>query len=301
MRAALVLAFALSLTGCLGAMRVAGLDACPAPAFTLLTGPAEAAGVARAPGEPVPMLFWARNEGAANATFASTPLPVPEGALDPRDPTRAPDAAGLVQRVGPGGLAWGGFAQESDLGESIVFQVERLADDCRPSGVAASTLALAPAQERPVGAEGQGILVRTGGFWVNGTSFYTNHAGIDADELIPKGYLGEYGGDEPLKVYVYAEGETVPPKRYQDAGYVMTIPGFNAALKGLPVGTARFAYLEPEDAYTREGREDHPLYGDALVFWIEAVELVDEPCLAPAGPVCDLPGVPPLPVPPILE
>lgn len=169
---------------------------------------------------------------------------------------------------------------------------------CAPHG-RGEGYGVARPEESPRGAAGKGVHVRTAGFWENGTSFYTNHGGVHARDDIPKGYLGEYGGDEPLKVYVYEEETSEMPRRYQEAGYAVTIRGFNEALKGIPQGGARVAQLAPEDAYTAPGREDHPLYGDALVFWIEAVEVVDLPCPLPP-PQCDLPATPPLPpVPPV--
>lgn len=279
-------------------------SACAEPMLTTLVGPREDGLLARAADEPMPLLYWTENPLEEPVSLYATTLPTPEGALDP---AAEPSGAGVRHDVGPRGSAFGGYRWPATAEDtSLVFQVDLAKDGCRRTGVAAASWPLASPEDRDAGAEGKGILVRTGGFWTNGTSFYTNHAGIHEEPGIPKGYLGEYTSDTPLKVYVYADGETRAdvPRRYTDAGFALTIAGFNDALKGLPVGTARVAWLAPEEAYTLEGREDHPLYGETLVFWIEAVEVVDLPCTLPQ-PVCDVPtgpSPPPLPpVPPLLS
>jgi FKBP-type peptidyl-prolyl cis-trans isomerase 2 len=69
-------------------------------------------------------------------------------------------------------------------------------------------------------------------------------------------------------------------------GYYTTIPGFNDALKGLSTNTVHVVRLAPEQAYTRSGNEKHPLYGDALVFYIKVVDVVDAPCPLEAARIC---------------
>lgn len=293
----LLVAFPFAFAGCLAAVPLVGEPGCDAPLLDTLLGPSERLGLARAPGEPTPILYWGRNPMASNATLVATTLPTPVEALDPANPSRAAEPSGLAHAVAPGGLAFGAMAADASNPAGLVFQAELAGEACGESGLGVVSAPLAPERERPVGEVGKGVLVRTGGFWTNGTSFYTNHAGVHETPGIPKGYLGDYAGAEPLKVYVYAEGEERPPLRYQQAGFLVTIPGFNAALVGLPEGVARVALLAPEDAYTREGREGHPLHGDAILFWIEVDEVVDIPCTLPAPP-CDLPGLPPPPVPP---
>lgn len=141
---------------------------------------------------------------------------------------------------------------------------------------------------------GQGVHVMTAGFWENGTLFYTNIAEIDADPAWPKAGWYEWEGADPLPVYVYDEDRPEPsivwgdPQRVTPAagtvpglGYFTTIPGFNEALKGLSTTTTRVVRLAPEEAYTRPGAENHVLYGDAIVFYIKVLDVVDLPC--PSG------------------
>lgn len=59
--------------------------------------------------------------------------------------------------------------------------------------------------------------------------------------------------------------------------YYTTIEGFNEALKGLSTTTARIVHVPPEKAYTRPGLENHPLYGDELVFYI-LLQVKSQPC-----------------------
>ena len=147
---------------------------------------------------------------------------------------------------------------------------------------------------------GQGVHVLTAGFWENGTLFYTNIAAIDQGDWPRAGWYA-WEGDEPLPVYVYDQDRSEQPDLWHDPqagtpvegtvpglGYVTTIPGFNDALKGLSTNTVRVVRLAPEDAYTRAGNEEHPLYGDALVFYIKVLDVVDAPCPAETGKLCGL-------------
>jgi hypothetical protein len=65
------------------------------------------------------------------------------------------------------------------------------------------------------------------------------------------------------------------------------------------VGSRIVTRIAPEDAYTQPGREDHPLYGDAIVFLIELADVVDAPCPTPplVGGVCAQAAPPLAPVP----
>lgn len=138
---------------------------------------------------------------------------------------------------------------------------------------------------------GQGVHVMTAGFWENGTLFYTNIAEIDADPDWPRAGWYTWEGADPLPVYVYDTDRGEQPATWTDpqagtpaagtvpdVGYFTTIPGFNEALKGLSTSTTRVVRLAPEEAYTRPGNEDHDLYGDAIVFYIKVLDVVDFPC-----------------------
>lgn len=172
---------------------------------------------------------------------------------------------------------------------------------------------LAPPKPGDAAMPGQGVHVMTAGFFENGTLFYTNIAELDTDPRWPRISWYAWEGDLPLPVYVYdasrdeqpvvwkAPSSTLAPITAQapdtgtpadeavdalpqdadeetGAGYFTTIPGFNDALQGLSTTTARVVRLEPEQAYTRPGNEEHPLYGHAIVFYIKVLDVVDAPC-----------------------
>ena len=142
---------------------------------------------------------------------------------------------------------------------------------------------------------GLGALVRTVGFFANGSVFYTNmkevrdnallrHAQIDPDAPPPTD--ADY---EPLKVYVGGRRGEAPPEPYNASGYSPVIDGFDARLRGMREGDTLVARLTPEEAYTRAGNEDHVLYGDALNFVVQVVRVDD----LGAPPTCGLPVCPP--------
>lgn len=149
---------------------------------------------------------------------------------------------------------------------------------------------------------GQGVHVYTAGFWENGTLFYTNMKSVDHSDWPRAGWYAWEGAD-PLPVYVYDQDRSEQPAAWKDPtaatpaegevpglGYFTTIPGFNEALKGLSTNTVRVVRLAPEQGYTRAGNEDHPLYGDALVFYIKVVDVVDLPCPLEAARLCGVAG-----------
>lgn len=297
----LILSISLIAAGCLGGDEQ-GSVACPDPELQVFHGTDGSGTVPTAPGEPIPLVYWATNPTDSTVQLVGTTLPAPEGALDPQDPG-APVDREIVHEVGPNQTSFAVFQPGPD-GENLTLQVDlaptgpdALVDglDCDLTGVAAGEVPLAPPAEEDRGQTGKGVHVHTVGWWTNGSSFYTN---LDRyhDSSLPKGYLGEYAGGDPLKVYVYDEDPDEMPRRYEEAGYAVTIPGFNEALKGIHTTAPRLVYLEPEQAYTREDRRDHALYGDALIFYIEAVEVEEVPCTVPE-PVCDVPTTPDPPPP----
>lgn len=141
---------------------------------------------------------------------------------------------------------------------------------------------------------GGGVHVLTAGFFENGTLFYTNMVSVDASP-VPRGDGYAWSGSDPLAIFVYdgSTDERLPvwnptagtplagDPRVGEAPlpeYGVTIAGFNEALKGLSTTTTRVVHVDAEDAYTRPGYEDHPLYGEPLVFMIKAVQVDPLPC-----------------------
>lgn len=149
--------------------------------------------------------------------------------------------------------------------------------------------------EGEVASPGQGVHVYTAGFWENGTLFYTNMQSVH-DSDWPRGGGYAFESADPLPVYVYDEDPDERPAHWgvsaQDPvlgesvtawEYYPTIPGFNEALKGLSSTTSRVVHMPPEQGYTRPGYEDHPLYGDALIFYLFLTDVVDRPCWTEAA------------------
>ncbi|MFA5944823.1 MAG: hypothetical protein WC876_10200 [Candidatus Thermoplasmatota archaeon] len=179
-----------------------------------------------------------------------------------------------------------------------VLDVAYAHDHCDGITTGTITWDLAEPRMGDAAEPGQGVHVYTAGFFENGTLFYTNIKALDHDDW-PRIDWYAWEGDAPLPVYVYDEDRTEQPAVWKDPqagtplegtvpglGYYTTIPGFNEALKGLSTNTVRVVHLAPEEAYTRAGNEEHPLYGDALVFYIKVVEVVSLPCPMDAAGVC---------------
>lgn len=281
-----------ALAGCIDATSgvVPGCETLEVATFAPANG--SAASVDRTPGEPVPVMAWATN-------VAPVPLAV-DARLEPAGrvvassfPTDDDPLDGGVLEPGERwflAVELDADPADGNLSVEIVTDAVGVEGDareiaCEYNVTHARTFEPSEPTDAPRGEAGKGVLVRTVGWWTNGTSFYTNMARYHERADLPEGYLGPYEGSEPLKVYVYNESGDEMPERYNESGYVTTIPGFNEALKGIPTTGARLAYLEPEEAYTREGYEDHGLYGDPLLFYIEAVEVRSVPCEVPQ-PVC---------------
>lgn len=172
---------------------------------------------------------------------------------------------------------------------------------CEPAGIARIEASFATPQPGEAVVPGAGVAVHTAGFWRdNGTLFYTNMDRVHNDTRFDRAGWYEYGGGDPLKVYVYNESREERPPRYEEAGYATTIEGFNEALKSMVTTAGAIADIPPEKAYSRpayagnETTDRHVLYGDALVFWIEVVEVTHVPCPVGVGPVCEAPDLPPI-------
>jgi hypothetical protein len=135
--------------------------------------------------------------------------------------------------------------------------------------------------------------------------FYTNLQSYDGSPW-PRAAWYAWEGADPLPVYVYDQDRSEQPPEWKGVGqnvgspgtpadpaaqgaaglvdsslgigYFTTIKGFNEALKGLTTTTTKVVVIPPEDAYTRDGNEEHPLYGETLVFLIHVDEVHDQPC-----------------------
>jgi hypothetical protein len=158
---------------------------------------------------------------------------------------------------------------------------------------------------------GRGVHVLTAGFLENGSLFYTNMESVEQNNLMPRVDWYEWSGGDPLPVYVYDQDRSEQPPHWKapsrlappnpgtpvlqaaegeaGVGYFTTIKGFNEALKTMSTTTQRVVRIAPEEAYTLPGYEEHPLYGEALVFVIDVLDVVDAPCPATLP---DCPSVP---------
>jgi len=150
---------------------------------------------------------------------------------------------------------------------------------------------------------GKGVLVYAAGFWTNGTMFYTNMPNVHTTHW-PRGGIYAWEGGDPLPVYVYDSSRAEKPAYWSVCppaplgngtcvwNYYTTIEGFNEALKGMSTNTARVVRIPAEKAYTFAGNENHPLYGDALIFYIRILEVRDMPCgdSGPLSILCNPPG-----------
>jgi len=149
---------------------------------------------------------------------------------------------------------------------------------------------------------GQGVHVYTAGFWANGTMFYTNIEAMN-DSPWPRAGWYDWEGGDALPVYVYDESsaersliwgantnqfDPSAPPAGTPWNYFVTIAGFNEGLKGVSTQTTRVVHMAAEDAYTRAGNEDHPLYGDDLVFLIFVDAVVDVPCPPEFSSTCEM-------------
>ncbi len=252
--------------------------------------------------EPVPVLVWANNTGTSQVSVTFTVEGeqvrgvLPGGA----DASARVEVTQVVERgqhafeafeVVPGDEVRVHVSGSSS--STVSSLVERA---CWSSGFQqAFPVESASVQERV--QAGEGAVVNTVGVWENGTSFYTNLERFHERGDLPRGYADEEVDVDPLNVYVYEEDSDEMPQRYEQEGFVTTIPGFNENLKGHPLVGATITHLAPEEAYTREGYEDHELYGDALVFYVEVEEAREVPCSIPE-PICSVPDPPETPAGP---
>ncbi|MEA3203289.1 MAG: hypothetical protein QOI63_964 [Thermoplasmata archaeon] len=258
------------------------------------------AGCLQAPDCPVP----------EQAKVLTLPVPMAYLATDPGQPWDtvalawpSPDAGAVryqvdagwnvsVERYASGGPVLERLRVQPGAGPATLTRAWSLAhDEAARSGSLAWDLR--PPAAGMVAQPGMGVRVMAAGFWENGTLFYTNIPQVD-QAAWPRAAWYAWSGADPLAVYVYGQdrGERGALWSASTAGtaagpvtgnatawdYATTIPGFNAALKGLSLNTARVVRVAPEDAYTVAGKERHPLYGAALVFYIKLVAVETLPC-----------------------
>lgn len=139
-------------------------------------------------------------------------------------------------------------------------------------------------------------------WYANGTLASTNDPALRNRPEIGDAVLdgNDTSGDQPLKVYVGGQRGVPPPEPYNGTGYRPVIAGFDARLRdagdgsGMVAGETLVVRVPKEQAYTIEGNEEHPLYGEDLNFLVRVVT-VDTLVMR----TCDLPACPPpLPGPP---
>ncbi|HWG92006.1 MAG TPA: FKBP-type peptidyl-prolyl cis-trans isomerase [Candidatus Thermoplasmatota archaeon] len=208
--------------------------------------------------------LYVTNSGAYREDVTASPVNVPEGwnvTLSNASLSLRGGGAGrplVVNVVPPTNASLGRYTFGVQVGDRTVSLGLRL-------------VALPEEEARPrVGA-----LVRTTGFYDNGTIFYHDMVEVMGRTDLRKGILGNDTDVEPLKVYVGGQRRIPPPEPYANAGYVPVIPGFDEALHGLRPGETRVVHVPPDLAYTYPGNEKHRLYGQALNFLI-VLERVDE-------------------------
>ncbi len=201
--------------------------------------------------------------------------------------------AGIVTADGWQSAPFGGIRVADTIGpgESRLWLFEGdqfAAHDFHMQAFVANQLAFEETLETKDGAgsvvdPGMHVQTMTVGLWINGTSFYTNIPEMLHNASFPAGghidMAGALAGAMPLPIYVYDADRSEQPDSSIDNCYFTTIPGYNALLKEQRVGVTGARFLTPTEGYTREGSEEHFLYGDPLVF-LNVVTVLE----GPAGP-----------------
>ncbi|MFO1536157.1 MAG: hypothetical protein ABR586_10865 [Thermoplasmatota archaeon] len=271
----------LPLAGCLDAPECA-----VPPQVKVLTLPVPAGYLATDPGQPwdTLALSWPAAEPATTA------YRVDAGWNVTVDRFAAPPGGAVLERLR---VQPGGGAATLTRAWSLAHEEAASVGACHSGRSGQLAWDLKVPEAGPTAQPGMGVQVMAAGFWENGTLFYTNIKQVDAAQW-PRAPWYAWGGSDPLAVYVYGsdraerdplwslttQGTALGPPTGNATlwSYATTIPGFNAALKGLSATTARVVRIAPEDAYTRPGNEAHPLYGAALVFYIKLVAVERLPC-----------------------
>lgn len=125
---------------------------------------------------------------------------------------------------------------------------------------------LTPIESVVAVAPGHHVQTVTVGVFSNGTSFYTNIADLFEDEAFPHYTDDDEFDATPLPIYVFRDSRDEQPARSKDTCHFTTVTGYNALLKTQVLGSTGVRWLAPEEGYTVDGREDHFLYGEDLIF-----------------------------------
>lgn len=116
-------------------------------------------------------------------------------------------------------------------------------------------------------------------WYQNGTLASTNDPALRDRDDLGAAVLDapDENGTEPLRVYVGGQRGVPPPEPYNGTGYSPVIEGFDARLRdagdgrGMVAGETLAVRIPAAEAYTRDGNEEHPLYGEDLNFLIRVV------------------------------
>lgn len=236
------------------------------------------------PGRPTEFAFHLRSTSPFKQDDLAVRFEGPEGwAFEPESETvvlRGKDTSSLIVRITPDANA---SFEPREVSVLVGDTRARVTVDVRPLG------------DEPLRA-GIGTQLYYVLFYENGTLASTNdpalrnRTGLDAPLLDGPNATGS----EPLKVYVGGQRGVPPPEPYNGTGYVPVIEGFDARLRdagngqGMVAGETLAVRIPAEEAYTREGNEEHVLYGEDLSFLIRIVT-VD----VLQARSCDLPVCPP--------
>lgn len=266
----------------------------PAPALAVLLATLLVAGCIAGAGagvEAIPFLDLQRASPGGATGFALA-LRAERGTTVPVEVVDAPDGWNVSVERGEAALSAEGttVAVVVEPGRDAVYGLQYVSLRVGPREVFLA-VEVADVGETPL-RPGLGALVRTVGFWDNGTVFYTNMKEVRDDPSLREVVLGgeepSEADYEPLKVYVGGRRGERPPEPYNASGYSPVIEGFDARLRGMREGETLVARIPPEKAYTRPGNEEHDLYGDALNFVVQVVRVDD----LGAPPDCGLPVCP---------
>lgn len=109
---------------------------------------------------------------------------------------------------------------------------------------------------------GDDVTLRTVGTFSNGSIFYENVVGLD-DAAAADGGVSE---EDALRAHLYDHSPQEQPPASRTRCYRPLLNLVNDALKEAAIGATVVTYLHPAEAFTRPGLEDHPLYGEPVIY-----------------------------------